>query len=371
MSYAQMLAQLERAIAKHPPLDTTHDEPVPTLYEFVKMAWHIIEPNTPFVDGSHIEALCFHLEAVTYGKVKRLLINMPPRHAKSLIVSVFWTVWQWLINPSHRWLCASYALSLAIRDNVKCRRLVQSDWFQERWGYKFRLQKDQNAKLKFENTKGGYRQAISTGSAATGEGAEFLLVDDLHAIDDKESDVKREGALDWFINTFSTRLNDKRTGAIVVVGQRIHANDISGYILSGETGEEWTHCNLPAEFEEANPNRSIVNGEEIWHDWREVEGDLLWEARFDADILAHAKKLHGAIGYAALYQQRPVPAGGATFRQEWFRYFVENETWYDLLTPMGDRRVFKRDCNLITTVDQTPPGHSIRPWAVTMAPPAC
>lgn len=372
MSYAQLRNQLARTLAKHPPKQKPIEEtPVPSLYEFVRKAWHVIEPSKPFVDGPHIEALCLHLEAVTRGDIKRLLVNMPPRHAKSSIISVLWTVWTWLVNPSHRWLCASYALSLAIRDNRKCRMLIQSHWFQSRWGDKFKLSSDQNMKMKFENTASGYRQAVSVGSAATGEGGDTLLIDDPHSIDDKTSDVKREKALEWFKDTWSTRLNDQQTGAMVVVGQRIHEEDLSGYILSDASGEEWVHLNLPAEFEEGNASQSFVNGELFWEDWRKLEGELLWPERFPQKVLDIAKRKHGAMAYAALYQQRPVPAGGNKFKQIWFRYFVEEESFYGLDVLGGIRRVFKKECTTITTVDiavsekQTADYTVISTWAVT------
>src|ERR1700716_3235972 len=121
------------------------------LREFIKQAWIILQPATPFVPGWHIDALCEHLEAITYGHIRNLLINIPPRHMKSLTVSVFWPVWRWLTAPATRWLFNSYAESLSIRDSLKCRRIIESVWFQQRWGQLFRLTGDQNEKRRFEN----------------------------------------------------------------------------------------------------------------------------------------------------------------------------------------------------------------------------
>src|SRR5581483_7523271 len=120
---------------------------------FVKQAWPIIEPGTPYVSGWHIDAIILHLEALARGTIKRLLVNMPPRHAKSSIISVLWPVWMWLQNPSIRFLCASYDMPLAVRDNRKCRLLIRSEWFQERFGNLFQLRRDQNEKCLLGSTK--------------------------------------------------------------------------------------------------------------------------------------------------------------------------------------------------------------------------
>ena len=164
--------------------------------------------------------------------------------------------------------------------------------------------------MKFETTFLGYRMAVSVGSSATGEGGDILISDDPHAIDEKESDVMRESAIDWFNNTWSSRLNDQQTGAMVVVGQRIHARDVSGTILETNDGE-WTHLNLPALFEPENACRThLADGSEFWHDWRTQEHDLLWPARFPQRVLERAKLRHGASGFA-------VSLSTATYARRW------------------------------------------------------
>jgi predicted phage terminase large subunit-like protein len=280
-------------------------------------------------------------------------------------------VWSWLVDPSHKWLCASYALSLSIRDNRKCRLLIESPWFQQTYGKRFRISDDQNVKMKFENNKRGVFQAVSVGSSATGEGADTLLIDDPHAIDDKTSDIKREGALEWFRDTWSTRLNNPQTGAMVVVGQRIHAKDLSGWILSGETGEEWVHLNLPAEYEPEQKCETRIDGSIFWQDWREEEGELLWPNQFPENIIQIAKKKHGAMGFAALFQQRPVPAGGGQFKKQWFRYFTTENDYYQLETDTGIKRFLMKNCWLFMTEDlaistkQTADYTVMCVWAVT------
>lgn len=320
---------------------------------FVRDAWHIIEPGRPFVSGWHLDAIAEHLTAVTNGQIKRLLVNMPPRHGKSSLINVLWSAWLLLNDPSIRLLCGSYAMNLATRDNLKCRRLIQSNWFQLRYGHVFKIVRDQNAKIKFETDQLGYRMAVSVGSSATGEGGDILLLDDPHNIDEKESNAKREAALDWFDNTWSTRLNDQQKGAMVVVGHRIHEDDVSGHILDTNDGE-WTHLNLPAEYDPSTPCKThLTSGKEFWSDPRREEGELLWPERFPALVIEKAKRRHGALGYSALYGQRPVPPGGYIFNKANERLFTispEGDV-YQLITPSGVQIVDLKSCYELTTSD--------------------
>src|ERR1017187_7775006 len=120
-----------------------------SLGEFVRQAWAVVGPSTPFVPGWHIDAIVEHLEAVTLGQIRNLLINVPPRHMKSLLVSVFWPAWEWIRCPERRWLYSSYGAQLSIRASVQCRRLIESPWYQARWGHVYSLTSDQNTKGRF------------------------------------------------------------------------------------------------------------------------------------------------------------------------------------------------------------------------------
>jgi predicted phage terminase large subunit-like protein len=333
--------------------DRLDDEDI-SLYDFVRKFWPVIEPGKKFVDGKHIEAICKHLESVTNGSILRLLVNIAPRHAKSSIISVLWRVWSWIRRPWLRWLCSSYALSLSIRDNRKCRRLILSKEFQALYGHIFKLEKGQNTKIMFENSRLGSSQATSVGSSSTGEGGDILLIDDCHAIDEKRSDISCEAAIDWFRDTWYTRRNDPQRSAMVVVGQRVRADDVSGFILSGETGESWVHLNLPTEFEPDSPCVTHHDdGSFCWQDWRKLEGELLWPERFPEEVLKRAKRRHGPVGFAALYQQRPVPAGGNIFNIGNERLFtIDCEAGLYLLeTPRGIKPVPIADCWHCTTSD--------------------
>src|SRR5260370_23303258 len=134
---------------------------------FAQKAWNVIEPGKKSVQGWHLDAIAEHLQAVIQGDIKRLLVNMPPRHGKSSFISTLIHPWSWLQNPGLRWLCASFGMNLAIRDNLKSRRIIRSPWWQDRWGKLFKLVNDQDAKSKFENDKTGYRMVGSVGSAGT------------------------------------------------------------------------------------------------------------------------------------------------------------------------------------------------------------
>jgi hypothetical protein len=176
-----------------------------SLKEFVIQAWPILEPETPFVDGIHIDAICLHLQAVTEGRIQNLIINVPPGHAKSLLTSVFWPAWVWIDHPEARWLFSSYREPLATRDSVKCRRLIESDWYQENWGDRYQLADDQNQKHRFENDRTGYRVVVPM-SAGTGERGDYVVVDDPHSVDQAESDAARTSAVEWWTGSMSTRL---------------------------------------------------------------------------------------------------------------------------------------------------------------------
>ena len=285
------------------------------LSEFIRQAWPVLEPNTPYVHGWHIDAICAHLEAVTHGQIRNLLINMPPRHAKSLIVSVFWPVWEWITTPERRWLFSAYAQKLSARDSLRCRRLITSAWYQNRYGARYQLTRDQNAKIRFENDKTGYRIATSVGGVVTGEGGDRIVVDDPHNVTEAKSAVVREDTLLWWDEAMSTRVNDPKTSAKVIVMQRLHERDLSAHVLQQKLYE---HLCLPAEYEGKKFFTTIG-----WSDPRAQVGELLWPARFGAREIAEMKLQLRAFGTACQLQQRPAPQAGGLIKLEWWRYYRE------------------------------------------------
>lgn len=301
---------------------------------FIKEAWPHIEPN-PFVGGWHIDAIADHLEAVSRGQIKRLLINVPPRTSKSTITSVMWPAWTWaqkrdpdfrLLGPAVRFVCASYAQPLGVDFSVATRRLVESDWYRSNYGERVQLTGDQNNKLKYDTTAGGARLVTSVGAGVTGRGGDIFTIDDPHSTQEIESDLDRESVLRWWRQTVQSRLNDPRSGAFVIIMQRIHEADLSGYIL--DTSEaDWVHLCLPMSYEE---DRHCVTvplrlpdaadpDPPAWEDPRTVEGELLAPIRFDQKYVDLQAREVGPYVFAGQYQQRPSPAGGEIFKLEWWQ----------------------------------------------------
>ena len=282
-----------------------------SLADFVREAWHVVEPGTPYVHGWHVDAIAEHLEAVTAGQITRLLINVPPGCMKSLLTAVFWPAWEWgpRVLPSIRFIGASHEEGLATRDNMKMRRLVTSDWYQARWPLP--LTSDQNAKTYFENAKLGWRQSCPVRSM-TGRRGDRVLWDDPHSVEDAHSDAKLKDATRIFRETLPTRVNDAKRSAIVVIMQRLNEDDVSGEILANDFG--YVHLCLPMEFEPDRRCSTSIG----FTDPRTEPGELLFPERFPREVVDRDKVIMGAYATAGQLQQRPSPLGGGILKGEWF-----------------------------------------------------
>jgi predicted phage terminase large subunit-like protein len=291
------------------------------LQKFIEYGWENLDP-AEFTKGKHIDRICNYLRAVSDGEVRRLIINVPPRHMKSLSVAVAWPAWEWIKRPERKFLFSSYSQPLSTRDSRKCRNLIESNWYQRNWGDRFELSGDQNQKIRFENDKQGYRVATSVGGAMTGEGGDFVIVDDpLNSID-RNSKPALQKTIDWWDEAMSTRLNNPKTGAYIIIMQRLHQNDLVGHILAKEHNYDLL-C-LPAEYE---GNRCIVQSgldTEKYQidDWRTEDGQLLWPERYSAAELADLKNSLGSVGASAQLQQRPAVSGGSLFKAEWWKRYT-------------------------------------------------
>jgi len=281
---------------------------------FVRDAWPVVEPAVEFQPNWHIDAICAHLEAVAAGQIRNLLITMPPRTLKSLTVSVFFPAWRWITAPGERFLYASYSSDLATDHSLATRRVIESDWYQDRWGDRVVMAQDQNLKTRFENTERGARVATSVGGTVTGKGGDYVIVDDPLSAADASSDAALASVVRWYDQVLSTRLNDPKTGARIVVMQRLHELDLAGHIL--EQGG-YTHLNLPMEYE---PDAVQWTGFGD-PDPRTEAGQLLAPERIGPKEVADFKVRLGSRGYAGQYQQRPSPAEGAILKREWWRYW--------------------------------------------------
>jgi predicted phage terminase large subunit-like protein len=292
-----------------------------SLSEYIRQGWPVIEPATRYLHNWHIDAIAEHLEAVTDGQILRLLINMPPRYMKSIAVSVMWPTWEWLKYPDSRWLFVSYSGTLSTKHSLDRRTVIQSEWYQRRWAGIYQLTSDQNVKTEYQNSERGVMVATSVGGSVTGKGGRRIVVDDPHNPTEAQSDVQREAALTFFDQTLSTRLDDKKTGAIVVVMQRLHEADLSAHCM--ELG--YTHLCLPAEAEKRTVITMPVSGREIVRE----KGDLLWPEREGPNELALVKRALGSYGYAGQYEQSPSPAEGGILKRAWWQYYKAPPARFD------------------------------------------
>ena len=245
---------------------------------------------------------------------------------KSISVAVALPAWTWTVQPAKKFLFASYASSLSIRDSVKCRRLVESPWYKEHFGEMFKLTGDQNQKQRFENDKTGQRIATSVDGALTGEGGDIIVIDDPHNVREADSSTVRQGVLEWWDQAMQSRLNDPKTGAFIIIMQRVHENDLTGHILANEH-EDWDHLCLPARYEIGHP--TPVRSSLYFTDPRTEEDELLWPERVDDNTLSSLEKSLGSYASAGQLQQRPMPKGGGILRAEWWVPW-EKETLPDI-----------------------------------------
>lgn len=291
------------------------------LVEFVKLGWHVIEPATPYVHGWHIEAVCEHLEAITRGEITRLIITIPPRHMKSLLVSVLWPAWEWGPKnmPYTKWLFSSYADNLSTRDSLKCRRLLTSPWYRGRWGDRFTITTDQNQKTRFENDRFGYRIATSVRGIGTGEGGDRIVVDDPHNVMKGESELDRANTLTWWDESMSTRINNPDTSAKLIIQQRVHSRDLAGHCLAKEL--EYVHLCLPARYERNHPY--MTKTPLPFKDRRKIDGEPLWPEHYHEQTLRNLEREMTEYSRAGQLQQRPAPRGGGMFKVENFRVIKE------------------------------------------------
>lgn len=289
-----------------------------SLVEFTRQAWPIIEPTTKFVDNWHVHAIAEHLEAISAGEMGNLLINIPPGCMKSILVSVMWPAWEWIVDPSLRILGASYGEDLAVRDAQKTRDIIISEWYQARWNH-VQIKKGSDQKTKYDLTASGWRMATSVGGRATGSHPRRKIVDDPHSAKQAQSDAERKTAVEWVGNTLSTR--GASQGAItVVVMQRLHEMDVSGFILS-ELKDDYEHLFIPMRYEPGTAKKRTSIG---WKDPRTKEGSLLWPELFPEKVLAKIETALGSYGTAGQMQQRPAPAGGGILKTAHFQLWPQD-----------------------------------------------
>jgi predicted phage terminase large subunit-like protein len=281
-----------------------------SLAGFVREAWHVLEPNSTFISSWHVDAICQHLEAVTDGRITRLLINVPPGSMKSLLVSVLWPCWEW--GPkglrSLRTIATSFNDLPVTRDTRKARDLILSPWFQSLWP---EVVLTRAGETSFANSSTGTREGVPFGSLTSQRG-DRLIIDDPHSVETAESDIDRANTSRTFREGAVNRLNDQARSAIVIIMQRLHAQDVSGVVR--ELGMGYEHLMLPMEFEAERRCSTSIG----FVDPRVNDGDLLDPVRFPREVVDALKRDMTAYAFASQYQQRPAPREGNMFKRAWF-----------------------------------------------------
>ena len=285
-----------------------------SLAEFAKRAWHVLEPAQELKWGWALDAICLHLEAVTDGRITRLLINVPPGTMKSLLVGVIWPAWEWGPQglPEMRYVGTAHEEQLAIRDSRRCREVIKSEWYRELWPIE--LSRDLDGKKEFGNTNQGFRQARSF-TSMTGVRGDRIMLDDPISADSANSPAKLEAARIAFTETLPTRVNSEKS-AIVVVMQRLNEKDVSGVIL--DMGLPYTHLCIPMRYDPINHCTTSIG----WTDPRSADGELMFPERFGEKQVKELEATLGSYGTAGQLQQSPAPRGGGIIKTEWYNYYT-------------------------------------------------
>lgn len=294
-----------------------------SLEAYVRAAWPHVEPETPYHSNWHIGAICCHLEAITSGEIRNLLINVPPGFMKSLLVSVFWPTWEWGAKGlAHlRYLCASNGRELAVRDTLRARRLILSDWYQRHYGDAFTLTSDQNRKMRFDNDRAGARLAVSVG-VGTGERGNRVIFDDPHQLDDAGYPDALGLAVQYNNVTLDSRLADRERDSKIVTQQRVARHDVSGDILRKmeEGGRHYEVLCLPMRHDPAYQLSLMGRNLLGWRDPRAEKGELLDPERYSEESVKQDEVNFGPQA-AAILGQKPEEGGKSVYHRKDFVRF--------------------------------------------------
>lgn len=281
---------------------------------FIEQTFGHLDPNTTYARNWHIDLIADHLSKVASGECRRLIITVPPRSLKSICTSIAFPAWLLGRMPSKRIICASYSQELSHKLARDTLAVMSSPWYER--AFATRLGKQRLAASDFSTTKRGSRLATSVGGTLTGLGGDIIIIDDPVKPDEALSDAVRNGANHWFDNTVYSRLNNKKTGAIIIIMQRLHLDDLVGHVLEKE---HWEVINLPA----------IADKQEVWEyatafgPKRRVRriDDLLHAEREPPHVLQGLRSTLGEYAFSAQYQQAPIPLGGGLVKRDWLHRY--------------------------------------------------
>ena len=297
-----------------------------SLSQFIRSAWHVLEPATPLVWNWHLDVLAGYLQALYDGRLRsrRLVINIPPGTAKSLIVSVFYPAWVWAQpngGASESFLNLTNAGDLATRDTLRMRSLVQSDWYQGYWSRRVALSAAQREKTHFANLRHGFRLGQGINASVTGKRVSVLIIDDPHDAKRAMGDTEVQSVCQSYDQAVSSRLKDPRSGSIILIMQRLRTNDLTGHLLDKKEGD-WCHVKIPMTWTGVAGYDPVADiGPEAAHlaDPRKKIGETLMPKRFDRAWLKEAREDLGEYGWAGQMQQDPVPLGGGIIKAKWWQ----------------------------------------------------
>jgi predicted phage terminase large subunit-like protein len=288
------------------------------LAAFALRAFRELNPRAEFAMNWHFEAIAAKLGAVRDGRIRQLIVNLPPRHLKSHLASVAFPAWCLGHDPSTQILCVSYAQDLADKLARDCRRIMLSDWYQRL--FTTRLSPQRQAVPEFETTAQGCRLATSVGGVLTGRGADIIVIDDPLKPEEALSQTQRQAANEWFDHTLYSRLNDKRKSAIVLIMHRLHQDDLVGHVLAQEP---WEQLRFPAiaEDDEIHVIEAPLESRCVTR----RRGEALHPEREPLAMLEQIRHTIGEYNFAGQYQQMPAPQGGGLVKAAWFRNYAPNE----------------------------------------------
>jgi predicted phage terminase large subunit-like protein len=312
------------------------------LVSFIQKAFHTLSPSSILQMNYHIWALAYHLELVQRGEIRRLIINCPPRALKSLVTSVAFPAFVLHHDPSKRFIVVSYGSDLAIKLSNDFRMIMNAAWYQG-LSPLTQISSTKNTEFEVATTANGYRLATSIDGSLTGRGGDIIIVDEPLKPSEALTESRRVWVNNWFNNTLLSRLDDMRTGAIIVVMQRLHDDDLTGALL--RSPEKWVHLKLPAI---AEVEEEIQIGHGKFHTRR--VGDILHPERMPRSEL-EARRILDPETFAAHYQQAPVPPRGIIIRRIWVQY-------YDVLPVRNSSSV------VVQSWDTASKGGELNDWSV-------
>lgn len=281
------------------------------FYQFLHRCCRMLNPGAPFLPNWHLEAIAYRLDQVRRGEITRLIINLPPRHLKSIAASVAFPAFLLGHDPTRRIICLSYGADLSSKHAADFRAIVQSSWYRRAFR---QMNIARVADSDVHTTKRGFRKTTSVGGALTGLGGNCVIIDDPQKPIDAQSQALRDSLIVWFTNTLMSRLDNKETAAVIVVMQRVHLHDLAGYLL--ESSDRWTILNLAAIAEE---DEWIPIGAQREHHRR--PGEALHPEHESLKTLELLRRELGTEVFAAQYQQSPVPPGGAMIQKRWLGFY--------------------------------------------------